>query len=55
MITGHGPEIDPQALGYTVTAFVLIELAQGRLGEAAAVMAAMPEVIEADGVGARMT
>lgn len=50
VITGHGPEIDTQALGYSVTAFVLIELAQGRLGEAAAVMAEMPEVIEADGV-----
>jgi DNA-binding Lrp family transcriptional regulator len=50
VITGHGPEIDPHALGYTVTAFVLIELAQGRLGEAASVMADMPEVIEADGV-----
>lgn len=50
VITGHGPEIDPHALGYTVTAFVLIELAQGRLGEAASVMAEMPEVIEADGV-----
>jgi DNA-binding Lrp family transcriptional regulator len=50
VITGHGPEIDPHALGYTVTAFVLIELAQGRLGEAASVMAEMPEVLEADGV-----
>ncbi len=50
VITGHGPEIDPHALGYTVTAFVLIELAQGRLGEAAAVMEDMPEVLEADGV-----
>jgi DNA-binding Lrp family transcriptional regulator len=50
VITGHGPEVDPQALGYTVTAFVLIELAQGRLGEAASVMAEMPEVLEADGV-----
>jgi DNA-binding Lrp family transcriptional regulator len=50
VITGHGPEVDPHALGYTVTAFVLIELAQGRLGEAASVMADMPEVIEADGV-----
>ena len=50
VITGHGPEIDPHALGYTVTAFVLIELAQGRLGEAASVMADMPEVLEADGV-----
>ena len=50
VITGHGPEIDPHALGYTVTAFVLIELAQGRLAEAVAVMEDMPEVIEADGV-----
>jgi DNA-binding Lrp family transcriptional regulator len=50
VITGHGPEIDPHALGYTVTAFVLIELAQGRLGEAVRVMDGMPEVIEADGV-----
>ena len=50
VITGHGPELDPQALGYTITAFVLIELAQGRLAEAAKVMDEMPEVLEADGV-----
>ena len=50
VISGHGPEIDPQALGYTVTAFVLIELAQGRLAEAVEVMEAIPEVLEADGV-----
>lgn len=50
VITGHGPELDPQALGYTITAFVLIELAQGRLAEAARVMDEMPEVLEADGV-----
>src|SRR5205807_7270340 len=45
VITGHGPEVDPHALGYTVTAFVLIELAQGRLGEAVSVMEGMPEVL----------
>lgn len=50
VITGHGPEIDPQALGYSISAFVLIELAQGRLAEAVEVMRAMPEVLEADGV-----
>jgi len=50
VITGHGPEIDPAALGYSVSAFVLIELAQGRLSEAVKVMEAMPEVLEADGV-----
>lgn len=50
VITGHGPEIDPTALGYSISAIVLIELAQGRLGEAVEVMAAIPEVLEADGV-----
>jgi DNA-binding Lrp family transcriptional regulator len=50
VITGHGPEIDPHELGYSVSAFVLIELAQGRLAEAVKVMEAMPEVLEADGV-----
>lgn len=50
VITGHGPEIDARALGFGVTAFVLIELAQGRLGEAVTVMEGMPEVLEADGV-----
>jgi DNA-binding Lrp family transcriptional regulator len=50
VITGHGPEIDPEALGYAISAIVLIELAQGQLGEAVAVMEAMPEVLEADGV-----
>ena len=50
VITGHGPESDPTALGYSISAIVLIELAQGRLGEAVEVMAAIPEVLEADGV-----
>src|SRR2546423_3295118 len=51
VITGHGPEIDAAALGYPITAFVLIELAQGRLTEAAKVMAAMPELPEAGALG----
>jgi DNA-binding Lrp family transcriptional regulator len=50
VITGHGPEIDPSKLGYGVAAFVMIELAQGRLAEAVSVMDAMPELLEADGV-----
>ena len=50
VITGHGPEIDARALGYGIAAFVLIELAQGRLGEAVTVMEGIPEVLEADGV-----
>jgi DNA-binding Lrp family transcriptional regulator len=50
VITGFGPDVDPTALGYTITAFVFIELAQGRLAEAVAVMDAMPEVLEADAI-----
>ncbi|MGA2926632.1 MAG: Lrp/AsnC family transcriptional regulator [Solirubrobacteraceae bacterium] len=50
VITGYGPEIDPAALGYTVTAFVLIELAQGRLAEAVEAITAIPEVLEADAI-----
>lgn len=50
VITGFGPEVDPTALGYTITAFVFIELAQGRLAEAVAVMDAVPEVLEADAI-----
>jgi DNA-binding Lrp family transcriptional regulator len=50
VITGYGPEIDPAALGYAITAFVFIELAQGRLGDAVGAMRKMPEVIEADAI-----
>jgi DNA-binding Lrp family transcriptional regulator len=50
VITGYGPEVDPAAMGYGVQAFVLLELAQGRLGEATSVLEAVPEVIEADAI-----
>ena len=50
VITGYGPEVDPAAMGYGIQAFVLLELAQGRLSEATAVLAGVPEVIEADAI-----
>jgi DNA-binding Lrp family transcriptional regulator len=50
VITGHGPEVDAGAMGYPITAFVLVELAQGRLPEAVAAMEAIPEVLEADAI-----
>lgn len=50
VITGHGPEVDPAKLGYPISAFVEIELAQGRLAEAVKTMEAIPEILEADGV-----
>jgi DNA-binding Lrp family transcriptional regulator len=50
VVTGFGPEVDSAALGYAITAFMLIELAQGRLAEAVEAMQAMPEVLEADAI-----
>lgn len=50
VITGYGPEVDPVAMGYSIQAFVLLELAQGRLDEATRVLEATPEVVEADAI-----
>jgi DNA-binding Lrp family transcriptional regulator len=50
VITGHGPEVDPAAMGYPIAAFMFIELAQGRLAEAVKVLDAIPEVLEADAI-----
>jgi DNA-binding Lrp family transcriptional regulator len=48
VVRGFGPEIDPAALGYVVTAFVTLEIKQG-LGHdiIAAHLATIPEVLEA--------
>ena len=43
VITGHGPEVDPVAMGYAISAFILIELAQGELAAA----------VDGDGVDSR--
>jgi DNA-binding Lrp family transcriptional regulator len=50
VITGYGPEVDPAAMGYGIQAFVLLELAQGRLAEATRVLEDVPEVVEADAI-----
>jgi DNA-binding Lrp family transcriptional regulator len=47
VITGFGPEVDPVALGHPLLAFVFLQIAQGRLAEAIAVLEAVPEVLEA--------
>ncbi len=48
VVRGYGPEISPTALGYTVTAFVTLEIRQ-RDGHdpVAAHLAEIPEVLEA--------
>ena len=47
VITGYGPEVDPAALGYPVTAFVTLEIRQaGGHDPVADRLAAIPEVLE---------
>lgn len=50
VVTGYGPEIEPAAMGFPILAFVLMDLAQGRLSEAVEVLERCPEVIEADAI-----
>ena len=48
VITGYGPDIDPAALGYGVTAFVTLELRQARGHDPVAErLGAIAEVLEA--------
>jgi DNA-binding Lrp family transcriptional regulator len=48
VISGFGPEIDPAAIGYGVTAFVTLQIRQpGGHDPVAERLAAIPEVIEA--------
>ena len=47
VITGFGPDIDLDALGYTVHAFVTLEIAQGRVDDVTDHLREIPEVIEA--------
>lgn len=48
VVTGFGPEIDPAALGYDVTAFVTLEIVQGSGHDTVARhLATIPEVLEA--------
>lgn len=46
VVTGFGPDIDPAALGYVVTAFTTIQVAQGRIADVVAPLLEMPEVLE---------
>ena len=48
VITGWGPDLDPAALGYPVTAFLTLEIRQlAGHGTIAEHLAAIPEVLEA--------
>jgi DNA-binding Lrp family transcriptional regulator len=48
VVSGWGPDLDPEALGFPVTAFLTLEIRQGRGHDAVAEhLAAIPEVLEA--------
>jgi DNA-binding Lrp family transcriptional regulator len=48
VISGWGPELEPEALGYPVTAFLTLEIRQGAGHESVARhLATIPEVLEA--------
>ena len=49
VVTGFGPDVDLRQLGFTILAFVTIELQQGRLDDAIAVLRDVPEVVEVFG------
>jgi DNA-binding Lrp family transcriptional regulator len=49
VVTGYGPDVDVAKLGFPILAFVTIQLQQGRLEEAIAVLREAPEVIEVHG------
>ena len=46
VVRGFGPEIDPGALGYGVTAFATLEIKQGRGRDVRRHLAAIPELLE---------
>jgi DNA-binding Lrp family transcriptional regulator len=46
VIRGFGPDVDPAALGYPVTAFATLEIKQGQGTDVRAHLATVPEVLE---------
>jgi DNA-binding Lrp family transcriptional regulator len=47
VVTGWGPDVDPAAIGYDVTAFVTLEIAQQAHDAVGAHLTGIPEVLEA--------
>ncbi|MFG3123471.1 Lrp/AsnC family transcriptional regulator [Streptomyces sp. NPDC048201] len=46
VIRGFGPQVDPSALGYPVTAFATLQIRQGQGPDVRAHLAGVPEVLE---------
>src|SRR5581483_3880768 len=50
VITGFSPDLDIESLGYDVTSFTTLEIAQGRLADVVEHLRAVPEVLEVHSV-----
>jgi DNA-binding Lrp family transcriptional regulator len=50
VITGFGPQVDLEQVGYNVTAFTTLEIAQGRLNDVVSHLRDIPEVLEVHSV-----
>ena len=50
VIVGFGPDLDIETLGYSVTSFTTVEIAQGRLADVVDHLRAIPEVLEVHSV-----
>jgi len=50
VIRGYGPEVDAAAIDHPIQAYVMLELTQGRLGEAVEMLEATPEILSVDAV-----
>jgi DNA-binding Lrp family transcriptional regulator len=46
VVRGFGPQVDPAALGYPVTAFATLEIRQGQGAQVRAHLSGVPEVLE---------
>lgn len=53
IVTGFGPDIDLQKIGYPVMAFSILELAQGRIDDVTNILTDIPEVLEAHTIAGR--
>ncbi len=46
VIVGYGPDVDPAAAGFEVTAFVTLEIEQGTHGQTTSALGEIPELLE---------
>ncbi len=53
VITGHGPDVDPRAAGYEVTAFTTLMISQGSFDSTVDALESIPEVLEVHTIAGR--